>query len=114
MHDLQSKWDLTSEGSAKNGVGKIIGSEVLLWGEENGDSTVISKIFPRAAAIAEALWSNPQSQGSDDNLWYQADPRMQLWRNTLVRRGLAASEMQPLWCAQRGPYSCTIDQGIPQ
>ena len=114
MNDVQGKWDLTEKGHAKDGSGKIIGSEVLLWAEENGDSNVMTKIFPRAAALAEGLWSNPQPQSESSSLWYNADPRMQLWRNKLESRGVSAAVMQPLWCAQNGPYSCTIDQGVPQ
>lgn len=107
MSDAQTKWNLR-DLSSREGSGKVIGSETLLWGEENDSSNVQQKIWPRAAALAEALWSNPQDG------WYAADPRMQLWRNTLVKRDISAEALQPLWCAQNGGYSCTLDAGQPQ
>jgi hexosaminidase len=108
--DMQQKWDLHQpfEEKKSDSAGRVIGSEILLWGEENGEQTVEQKVWPRGAALAEALWSNPQAG------WYAADPRMQLWRNTLVARGIGAEEIQPLWCAQSGPYSCTVDEGTPE
>lgn len=110
MADMQQKWNLPQPMDSKGtgSEGRIIGSEILLWGEENGDQTVEKKVWPRGAALAEALWSNPQAG------WYAADPRMQLWRNKMVARGVSAEELQPLWCAQNGPYSCTVDMGVPQ
>ena len=61
------------------------------------------KLWPRSAALAEALWSSPVAGG-----WYAADPRMQQWRNLLVLRGVPAEALQPQWCQQHGAYSCTI------
>ena len=50
------------------------------------------KIFPRAAAFAERLWSNPSTK------WYEAEPRMLHHRQRLVRRGVRADRLQPEYC----------------
>lgn len=75
------------------------------------ESNIDVKVWPRAAALAEPLWSGPAHSGQG---WYAADPRMQHWRNTLVRRGIPAEALQPLWCQQREAHACTLNQGVPQ
>lgn len=149
LDDVREKWSLScplssdkaeggstrkdkdrTDGPAGARQGRILGSEVLVWGEESGESTLQSKLWPRAAALAEALWSsnvhscsssangrqstNPGKAQMEESMWYRADPRMQVWRNKLALREVGAAELQPLWCTQNGPYSCTIDTGTPQ
>ena len=46
------------------------------------------KMFPRAAALAERLWSNPTEK------WYKAERRILWQRLRNVRRGLAADVLQ--------------------
>lgn len=101
--DVKKEWKLT-----KQQVKKIIGSETLVWGELIDDQNVHQKLWPRTAALAEALWSDPSAG------WYEADPRMQWWRNVLVARGVPAEALQPLWCQQRSPHACTLNAGEPQ
>lgn len=103
VNDVISKWKLSSDQ-----VRHIAGSETLIWGEMIDGSNVHQKLWPRAAALAEALWTHPSSN------WYDADPRMQQWRHTLVNRGIQAEALQPQWCQQRGAYACTLDTGTPQ
>lgn len=103
ISDVVSLWKL-SEREVK----KILGSETLVWGEMIDETNVHQKLWPRSAALAEALWSRP-SDG-----WFAADPRMQQWRNLLVRRGIPAEALLPLWCQQREAYACSVDYGSPQ
>ena len=46
------------------------------------------KLFPRAAALAERLWSNPTEK------WYKAERRILWQRLRNVRRGLGADVLQ--------------------
>ena len=63
-----------------------------------------SKVWPRTAALAEALWTNPTATG-----WYEADPRMQLQRERLVHRaGVRAEALQAQWCLAN-PGVCTVN-----
>lgn len=72
----------------------VLGSEAALWSEQVDDTTVDSRLWPRAAAMAETLWSEP-SEG-----WRAAENRMLIHRERLVERGISASAMQPQWCMQ--------------
>ena len=63
--DVTRMWNLDEEERKS-----IIGSETLLWTEMADDSVISQKIWPRSAALAEALWSDPQEG------WFSADPRM--------------------------------------
>jgi hypothetical protein len=59
-------------------------------------TTVEGKIFPRADALAERLWSNPQEK------WYKAEQRMLQQRWRLTHRGIKADALQPEWCRLNG------------
>ena len=51
-------------------------------------------IFPRAAALAERLWSNPADSFSF------AENRMVKHRDRLVMNGIRAMAIQPTYCHQ--------------
>jgi hexosaminidase len=60
---LPAASSLTSEEQAR-----ILGGEACMWTEQTGPHTLDSRIWPRAAAIAERLWS-PRSVGSVDDMY---------------------------------------------
>ena len=72
----------------------MIGSEVLQWGEENGDSNVMGKIIPRATLEEGRCRVILKDQICGTEL---ADPRMQHWPNKLASNGIEASEIQLFW-----------------
>lgn len=74
----------------------VLGGEVAIWSEQTDDQSVENRIFPRADAFAERLWSNP------DSGWYEAQPRLLHQRHRLVRRGVRADRLQPEWCRRNG------------
>ena len=53
-----------------------------------------NKLWPRGAALAERLWSDP------DTPWQDAEFRMTHHRQRLVQRNIAADALQPQWCHQ--------------
>jgi hexosaminidase len=88
----------------------VKGSELCMWGEETDGSNIMTKVWPRAAALAESLWSGPSQTEQGGNAWFEADARMQMHRRRLQTRGIDGEAMQPLWCLQNG-NSCSIDPG---
>lgn len=74
--------------------GQIMGSETPLWAEQVDDNALESRIWPRAAAHAERLWSHPENDYSE------AEVRMVTNRDRMVARGIAADRLQPEFCLQ--------------
>ncbi|XP_050689017.1 chitooligosaccharidolytic beta-N-acetylglucosaminidase-like [Eriocheir sinensis] len=87
-HDIA----LTLTGSSHPG--QILGGESAMWTEQADTSTIDSKVWPRAAAVAERLWTNPATG------WRDAETRFIHHRQRLVRRGVQAERIQPQWCHQ--------------
>jgi len=75
-------------------VDKILGGEVAMWTEQTDDSALDSRLWPRSAAFAERMWSNPSES------WRHAETRMIHQRQRLVQRGIHADRLQPEWCHQ--------------
>jgi hexosaminidase len=96
--DVIKEWSM-SEKDAK----MIKGAEAAIWGEQADMSNIEVKIWPRASALAERLWSNPTTN------WYAADPRMQLHRERMVQRNISAEPLQTQWCINHGAYACTLN-----
>ena len=81
----------------------ILGGEGCMWGETADASDIIQTIWPRAAAIAERLWS-PRSVNSTA----EAEPRYAYFRCLLNRRGINAGpyNSKTARTAPDGPGSC--------
>ncbi len=48
----------------------ILGGEAALWSEQVDSAAIVHKLWPRAAALAERLWTDPADSG-----WKQAEIR---------------------------------------
>lgn len=73
---------------------QILGAEAALWTEQVDSTSVESRIWPRAAALAERLWTEPSTS------WREAESRMLVQRERLVTQGIAADALEPQWCLQ--------------
>lgn len=76
----------------------ILGEEAALWTEQADDQSVDQRLWPRAAAMAERLWTNPKTS------WTKAETRFVHHRDRLVSKGIAADSLKPGWCVQNDGY----------
>ncbi|KAI7735096.1 hypothetical protein M8C21_014898 [Ambrosia artemisiifolia] len=82
----------------------VLGGEVALWSEQADPTVLDSRIWPRASAMAEALWSgNRDETGMKRSA--EATDRLSEWIHRMVSRGVKAEPIQPLWCI-RNPGMC--------
>ncbi|KAH0540815.1 chitooligosaccharidolytic beta-N-acetylglucosaminidase [Cotesia glomerata] len=73
----------------------VLGGEVCMWGEYVNDGGLDSRIWPRAAAVGERLWSDSHTLRTED-----VEPRLQAFRERLQVRQIYADAISPAWCAQ--------------
>ncbi|CAG9578151.1 unnamed protein product [Danaus chrysippus] len=95
-------WQKVYENSpklmAQNHQDQILGGEAALWSEQSDSATLDSRLWPRAAALAERLWAEPATT------WREAERRMLNVRERLVRKGIKAESLEPEWCYQNDGY----------
>ncbi|KAG2186401.1 hypothetical protein INT43_002839 [Umbelopsis isabellina] len=98
-------YDITI-GLTKAEAKHVLGGEAPLWAEQSDDTTVDSKVWPRAAALAELLWSgNRDSKGLKRTT--QMTSRILNYRERLVGRGVGASPLMPRYCLNN-PHACDL------
>jgi hexosaminidase len=86
--------NLTSAQAAR-----ILGGEAAMWGEQVSDLSIDTRIWPRAAAVAERLWSPPLPAGSTASDVTSADvARLNAHACRLQRLGVASSPVAPGFC----------------
>ncbi|GAQ45961.1 woronin body major protein [Aspergillus tubingensis] len=83
----------------------IIGAEAPLWSEQVDDVTVSSLIWPRAAALAELVWSGNRENGQKRTTLMTQ--RILNFREYLVANGVQATALVPKYCVQH-PHACDL------
>ncbi|XP_069564829.1 beta-hexosaminidase subunit alpha isoform X1 [Brachyistius frenatus] len=72
----------------------VIGGEVCMWGEYVDATNLTPRLWPRASAAAERLWSDEKQTTSVE----KAFPRLQNFRCKLLRRGIQAEPLNVGHC----------------
>jgi hexosaminidase len=78
--------------TAADEVKRVLGGEGCLWGEHTNSAVLNVRLWPRASAMAEALWSGPGGNVTE------AYPRLLRQRCRMVQRGISVTPLQPGFC----------------
>ncbi|KAI8880084.1 glycoside hydrolase family 20 protein [Backusella circina FSU 941] len=92
VYSYDLEYNLTAK-EAEN----VLGGETALWSEQSDPVSLDNKLWPRAAAAAEVLWSGRYDYKHKRRSIGDAMGRMFDWRYRLVARNINAVAIQPLW-----------------
>lgn len=94
-----------------HGSGRVLGGEACMWGETVDPSDLEPTVWPRAAAVAEQLWSQASATVGG---FAAAQARLEAFRCLLLQRGVRSGLVTgngrsappgPGSCSQAGPTS---------
>nr|CAH7737714.1 unnamed protein product [Callosobruchus chinensis] len=74
---------------------QVLGEEAALWTEQADSASVDTRLWPRGAALAEAVWTAPANPS-----WEAAEQRFLVHRERLLELGINADAIEPEWCLQ--------------
>lgn len=101
-----------AEGLSDEQKSLVQGAIAPLWSEQVDDVVISQKMWPRAAALAELVWSgNRDAEGNKRTT--ELTQRILNFREYLVASGVMASPLMPKFCIQH-PHECdlNLDQTI--
>ncbi|KAI4365950.1 hypothetical protein MLD38_021886 [Melastoma candidum] len=75
----------------------VLGGEAVLWSELADPEVLDPRLWPRASALAEVLWSGNRDEMGKKR-YAAATDRLNEWRYRMVGRGVRAEPIQPRWC----------------
>jgi hexosaminidase len=84
----------------------VIGATAPLWSEQVDDVVISSKMWPRAAALAELLWSGNKNAAGGKRVT-EMTQRILNFREYLVANGVGAAPLMSKYCLQH-PHACDL------
>lgn len=100
IYDYDFAQNLT-EAQAKH----VIGGSSPLWSEQVDDSIISGKMWPRAAALGELLWSGNKDPKTGKKRTTTFTQRILNFREYLIANGIGATPLVPKYCLQH-PHHC--------
>ena len=85
----------------------VQGAIAPLWSEQVDDTVISSKMWPRAAALAELVWSGNRDANGNKRTT-ELTQRILNFREYLVANGVGASPLMPKFCLQH-PHECDLN-----
>ncbi|KAM3956703.1 LOW QUALITY PROTEIN: putative beta-hexosaminidase fdl [Aphomia sociella] len=79
----------------------VEGGEATVWSSSLSVDGLDGRVWPRAAALAERLWTD-RAEGATRTV----HARLDVQRTRLISRGIQASPIWTMWCTHN-PYTCT-------
>ena len=80
---LYYECDPTAFGGSQEQIERVLGGEAAMWSEFVDGTNLTPRLWPRASAVAERLWSDPSQTTSADAAW----PRLHEHRCRMMNRG---------------------------
>lgn len=107
-------YDFT-QGLTKAQAKHVIGAAAPLWSEQVDDTIISGKMWPRAAALAELVWSGNRDPKTGAKRTTKFTQRILNFREYLVANGIGATPVVPKYCLQH-PHACDLnyDQEVIQ
>jgi len=102
IYDFDFTLNLT-EAQAKH----VIGASAPLWSEQVDDTVISGKMWPRAAALAELVWSGNKDPVTGKKRTTTFTQRFLNFREYLVANGIGATPVVPKYCLQH-PHACDL------
>ncbi|XP_001513475.2 beta-hexosaminidase subunit beta [Ornithorhynchus anatinus] len=78
---------------------RVIGGEACMWGEYVDATNLTPRLWPRASAVGERLWSSKDVRNQND-----AYGRLTQHRCRMVRRGIAAEPLYVGYCENEASF----------
>jgi hexosaminidase len=85
----------------------IQGAIAPLWSEQVDDVVISSKMWPRAAALAELVWSGNRDENGKKRTT-ELTQRILNFREYLVASGVMAAPLMPKFCL-KNPHECDLN-----
>lgn len=85
----------------------VVGSIAPLWSEQVDDVVISPKMWPRAAALAELVWSGNRDKDGNKRTT-ELTQRILNFREYLVASGVQAAPLMPKFCLQH-PHECDLN-----
>lgn len=85
-----------------NRTNQVLGQEAALWTETADSASIDTKLWPRAASMAEVVWSEPSTD------WKAAEVRFFVQNQRLRQLGLGSEATSPEWCLYQ-QETCRLD-----
>lgn len=102
LDHLEDDWGTFYKCNPANFTGDVdllIGGHASMWGEYVDASNFISRVWPRASAVAERLWTGNVSLAQKN-----IKQRIHNFRCRMVQQGFAAEPIGPGFCPHEVPY----------
>ncbi|KAF2011633.1 glycoside hydrolase family 20 protein [Aaosphaeria arxii CBS 175.79] len=99
-------YDFT-KGLTKEEAALVQGAIAPLWSEQVDDVVISSKLWPRAAALAELVWSGNRDEKGQKRTT-ELTQRILNFREYLVANKVMASPLVPKFCLQH-PHECDLN-----
>ena len=85
----------------------VLGAIAPLWGEQVDDTIVSPKMWPRAAALGELVWSGNRDPKTGKKRTTELTQRILNFREYLVANGISAAPLGSKYCLSH-PHACDL------